>query len=63
MPSQHLDALARDLESLGRFAEAEVVRLRIVSAPVPVEVARASREAEAVGDWGRWAALLARRSL
>ena len=60
MASQHLDALARDLESLGRFAEAEAIRLRIESVSVSAEVGRAAREAEACGDWRRWADLLAR---
>jgi Tfp pilus assembly protein FimT len=59
MTSQHLDALARDLESRGRFAEAEAIRLRIASVPVSVEVGRAARDAETRGDWRRWAELLA----
>lgn len=67
MSPQHLDALARDLESQGRFAEAESVRLRFVCVPVsaPVtdrlaQLGRAAREAEARGDWRRWAELLSR---
>jgi len=52
------DVLARDLESRGLFAEAELARLRIACAPVSAEVGRAIREAEAIGDWARWAELL-----
>lgn len=66
MSLAHLDALARDLESLGRYAEAESVRLRIACVPVSAEeidhlarLGRAARDAEACGDWLLWAELLA----
>jgi hypothetical protein len=58
MTSHDLDALARDYESLGRFAEAEAIRLRIASVSVSAEAGRAARDAEARGDWRRWAELL-----
>ena len=61
-----LDALARDLESQGRFAEAELARLRSLSLPLSASpsqesarLSRAAREAELREDWRRWSELLA----
>lgn len=53
----YLDALARDLESRERYAEAAELRSRC-GVVVSVESGRAAREAETEGDWRRWAELL-----
>lgn len=58
MTSQHLTSWAIELEALGHYQAAAEVRARIAAAE-SVVVGRAARDAEASGDWRRWADLLA----
>lgn len=58
MTPQHLTSWAIELESLGHYQAAAEVRARLAE-PESVTAGRAAREAEARGDWQRWADLLA----
>lgn len=62
MTSQHLTSWAIELESLGLYQAAAEVRARI-AASASVTAGRAARDAEACGDWRRWAELLAQAGL
>lgn len=61
MTPQHLTSWAIELEALGHYQAAAEVRARIAGAE-SVVAGRAARDAEAVGDWSRWAELLATRA-